>query len=112
MENKDNKTVQAGSFDNYKDVLEISIPNKFVLVQIVEKESKIIKPVGVGVSPGAKAKIIKVGEGVEGVNVGDLIVDLKSEVHGVHYFKKEETTFILTDQYNLLAWTPEDNYEG
>lgn len=104
------ETVPVGDLQVVKDIDKVNIAPSFVLIKITQKKSEIIMPDTVGVNPMSTAYVVKVGNKVDNINVGDVVVDLKNERAGVYYYKKGEDTFMLTDQYNLLMWTTESNY--
>ena len=110
MNDNTKQTVPVTNLEKVKDVMRCNLPEGFILIKLIEKESKIIKPSGSSMSYDSTLKVVKVGDKVEKTVPGDVVVDLKSEVHGVYFYTKDGDNYLVTDQYNLLLWTPEDNY--
>jgi hypothetical protein len=105
------ETVPVGDLSVIEDIDKLNLAPTFVLIRVIQKKSSIIMPDTIGLTPKATFKIIKIGDKVEKVDVGNVAVDLKNEKAGVYYYKKGEDTFMLTDQYNLLLWTTDTNYK-
>ena len=107
---KKNSQVDALNLERVKDVMKLNLKPNHVLVEVVKKdESGLILPEHAQAKSG-KMIILKVGDNVKGVNVGDVIVSMKF-TGDIDFVFKDKSNYIITDVYNIMLTTSVDNYE-
>ena len=102
--------VDALNLDRVKDIMGLKLKPNHVLVEIVKKEeSGLILPEHAQAKSG-KMVVIKVGENVKQVDVGDIIVDMKF-TGDTEFAVSNGRNIIIADVYNIVLATSPENYE-
>lgn len=102
--------IDALNLDRVKDIMGLKIKPNHVLIEVVKKEeSGLILPEHAQAKSG-KMVVIKVGNNVTQVSVGDIVVDLKF-TGDIEFAISNGKNIIIADTYNIVLATSPENYE-
>jgi hypothetical protein len=111
MNNSEQQQVRALNLKEIVDVSKLNIrPDSILIKSIRSNESEIILPNGVNHANITILEVIKVGDKVDTIKVGDIIIDFVNESNVSFYYKKDDN-YLLTDKYNVSLWTTKENYD-
>lgn len=92
-----------------KDINKLQIKPNYVIIEVTgEEDNRILINDPSLRRNNVTWKIIRVGEAVKGIEVGDVVVDMS--FRGANFLTKDNVKYIYCEHYNILLSTPEDNY--
>ena len=98
--------------DKVKDLKQIKLGPNQVLVEIIEKKSKIILASGNGEPSSAIEREEVFLSNAEGINAGDIILEARYDVGGeIGFHDLDGRKFVVVTSHNIKMWTSEENFK-
>ena len=98
--------------DKVKDLKKINLGPNQVLVEIIEKKSKIVLASSSNEPSSSILREVVFLSNVEGINDGDIVLEARYDVGGeIGFHDLEGRKFVAVPVHNIKMWTSPENFK-